>query len=232
MKQNWTKSIVGAVGVFLGVAFAASEAGAATLIDGATPGLYNNGLGTALDGTNPFGGSFMFPAGGDPTLDIPASNEPDLSSVSGVLGDWLTNPGSPGGSWSAAEQAIPSSWAVFTETAIIYELDGGADGLTDVVAQFGVDNGIFVWLNGTFLGGSLRPGGAIPGEFTLNIGTIGSGMNYLQVLREDHGGGTGYSVLVEGNSATISPVPLPASGWLMVAALGLIAATRRRKLAG
>ena len=49
---------------------------AATLIDGSTTGYYNNGIGTVLDGSNPFGGSWMFPgpnvSQGDPSLNIPA----------------------------------------------------------------------------------------------------------------------------------------------------------------
>lgn len=210
------------------VAFAAG-ASAATLIDGSTQGLYNNQIGTSLDGTNPFGGNFMFPganlANGDPNLDIPAANEPDLSTGSVALGNWLTNPAAPGGLWSGP-QAIPASWAVNTETAIIYEIDGGALGFDNVVASFGVDNGLFVWLNGTFLGGHLRPGGSSLGEFVLNIGSIGSGTNFLQVLREDHGGSTGYAVSVVGD---VAAVPLPAAGFLMLGGLGALAGLRRRK---
>lgn len=209
-----------------------AAAQAATLIDGSTQGLYNDGIGQALDGTNQFGGSNMFPCAnvqcGDPSLDIPASSEPDLSAASGPLGDWLTNPTAPGGSWSASAQAIPSNWAVNTETAIIYELDGGAAGLTSVSAAFGIDNGIFVWLNGTFLGGHLRAGGASLGEFTLDIGAVGAGMNYLQVLREDHGGGTGYAVSVTGD---VAAVPLPAAGFLLIGGLGGLVALKRRKRA-
>lgn len=205
-------------------------ASAATLIDNSTQGLYNSGIGTVLDGTNPFGGNFMFPlanvSNGDPSLDIPAANEPDLSAAAASLDDWLTTPAAPGGTWSALPQAIPANWAVNTETAIIYEIDGGALGFDNVVASFGVDNGLFVWLNGTFLGGHLRPGGVTLGEFVLNIGSIGAGSNYLQVLREDHGGGTGYAVSVIGD---VAAVPLPAAGFLMLGGLGALAALRRRR---
>lgn len=204
---------------------------AATLIDDTTQGLYNDGIGTTLDGTNPFGAALMFPlansAGGDPSLDIPAGNEPDLSTAAGALGTWLSTPAAPGGSWSAAPVAIPSTWAVNSETAIIYALDGGSFGLSNVEASFGVDNGLFVWLNGTFLGGHLRPGGSTLGEFTLSLGNLGAGTNYLQILREDHGGATGYAVSVTGD-VNIAPVPLPASGLLLMLGVAGLAAYRRK----
>jgi hypothetical protein len=183
-----------------------------------------------LDGTNPIDGNFLFPransAGGDPSIDVPASVVPDLSAAAGALGGWLTTPEAPGGSWGAAPEAIPSTWAINTETAIIYTIDGGLTGLTDVEAEFGVDNGVFVFLNGTFLGGQLRPGGAVLGEFSLSLGDLGAGTNYLQILREDHGGGTGWSISVTGEPA---PIPLPASAWLLGAGLGGLVALRRRK---
>jgi len=213
----------------LGLAAAAAMAGsgavASTLIDDTTPGLYNAGIGTSLDGT-----SFLFPTptGGDPTIN--SAPEPDLSPASAALGSWLTSPASPGGTWSAAPQSIPSTWTVNHETAIIYELDGGSTGLRDVKLDIGVDNGVFVWLDGGYLDGQLRPGGASLGEFSLNIGSLSAGTHYLQVLREDHGGSTGWSIDVTG---TVAPVPLPAGGILLLTALGGLggagALRRRRK---
>ncbi|TBN38688.1 VPLPA-CTERM sorting domain-containing protein [Paracoccus subflavus] len=219
---------------FLAAGGLAGAAEAATLIDGSTPGRYNSGIGTVLDGTNPFGGTFMFPLadvlGGDPALDIPAGNEPDLSAASTALGSWLTNPAAPGGAWSAGPVGIPASWPINSETAIIYELDGGVGGIGNVSASFGVDNGLFVWLNGTFLGGYLRPGGVSPGEFTLSLGSLGSGMNYLQILREDHGGASGYDVSVTGDMNP-APIPLPASGLLLAGGAAALAGLRRRRRA-
>ncbi|HEU4427555.1 MAG TPA: hypothetical protein VFT98_02280 [Myxococcota bacterium] len=40
--------------------------------------------------------------------------------------------------------AIPNQWTVNTEVAVIYQFDTLS--ATNVVARFGVDNGIFVWL--------------------------------------------------------------------------------------
>jgi hypothetical protein len=213
-----------AVFAFAATVAVTAPAGAATLIDGATQGFYNNSIGTSLNGTSAY-----FPTSGDPVIDIPAGTPIDLSAAAGALGDWLTTPSTPGGSWSGL-QSIPANWIVGTETAIIYAIDGGLTGLSNVVASFGIDNGIMVWLNGAFLGGHLRPGGPVAGEFTLNIGNLGDGMNFLQILREDHGGSTGYSVSVTGDlNPDLPPVPLPASALLLLTGLGGLAAARRRR---
>ncbi|WP_421979983.1 VPLPA-CTERM sorting domain-containing protein [Roseibium sp.] len=214
------------------IALTPVSASALSLIDGATNGLYNDGIGGLLNGTNPILddnniNTFLFPNNNSTPNDPLISNapEPDLSAASAALGNWLSTPATPGGSWSGP-QAIPSSWAVNTETAIIYEIDGGNGGLTNVVASFGVDNGIFVWLNGIYVGGALSPGGASPNEYVFNLGSLAAGSNYLQVLREDHGGGTGYNVSVTGD---VSVVPLPASGLLLLGGLAGLAAFRRRQ---
>lgn len=202
----------------------AGAAPASTLIDDATAGLYNAGIGTALNGTDPF---FVTPDGGDPTVVLGPTDAPDLSAAAGALGDWLATPAAPGGTgWSAAPVSIPSSWTIETETAIIYAIDGGTTGLTGVTASIGVDNGILAWLDGDFLGGAQRPGGASAGEYTFDLGDLGAGTSFLQLLREDHGGGTGFTIRVTGDAA--APVPLPAAGVLLVAGLGGLAALRRR----
>lgn len=216
-----------AAGLTLAVlAGASTAAGAATLINNATLGLYNNGLGQVLDGSGP-----AFPcanvACGDPSLDFGSGSPPNLSAASAALGNWLGNTSTPGGSWSGGPVAIPNTWAINSETAIIYTLTGA---LTNVIASFGVDNGIFVWLDGVFLGGHMRPGGSTPSEHVFNIGNLGPGTHYLQVLREDHGGATGYDVSVTGD---VAAVPVPAALPLLASGLGAMgfAGWRRKRRA-
>jgi hypothetical protein len=203
----------------------AANARAVVIIDGTTHGFYNAAIGQVLDGSNPCcaPGTFLFPGGGDPTID-PVPFEPTLNLASGALGNWLGDPGNLNANWSGP-QAIPGTWAINAETAVIYTISG----YTNVNASFGIDNGIFVWLDGAFVGGQMAPLGPMSGEFTANLGDLSNGTHYLQILREDHGGATGYLVAVTGDPAVPGdPVPEPTTLALLGAGLAAVGARRRR----
>lgn len=202
--------------------FGMSAAQAVVILNDASTGYYNNGLGTSLD---TFGASDPFPcanvACGDAALNFPAA--PNLSAAAGALGSWLTNSAPTGGAWSAAPQAIPGTWAVNAETAIVYAIDAGS-GLSGLNLRLGVDNGIFVWLNGNYLFGARAAGGSTLGEYVRSLPDL-SGLNYLQILREDHGGATGYAIELTG---TVVAVAEPSV--LALFAFGLFALAYRRRI--
>ena len=102
MKMN-LQSILVAAAVFL-----PASASAVTLVPTSDPGFYHDSIGTALNGTN--GGDTatgMFPILNDSSVSFPTA--PDLTTASGALGNWLTNPGSLNANWTA-EASIPNSW--------------------------------------------------------------------------------------------------------------------------
>lgn len=193
--------------VLAALTISVNTAGAITLVSTGDAGYYNDSLGTLLNNTN--GGdtaSGYFPTGNDSNVTFPIA--PDLSSVSAILGDWLANPLSLNSNWSY-ETSIPNNWAVGTEVAVMYRFDTLS--ATNVVAQFGVDNGIFAWLDGNYLGGARAAGSYSLGEYVFNIGNLNAGTHFLQLLLEDHGGSNGYAVQITADQYTAAPVPEPAT---------------------
>jgi len=206
-----------------------------TLVDDSTPGYYNDSIGTLLDGTNPLPHPidprytiFMFlPRGGGDYVIDPVPYEPDLSTASSVLGNWLSDPANLDSRYWSGPMAVPKKWALYTETAVVYEVDVGPLGMKDVVARFAVDNGVFLWVDGRFVYGGIRPGIAVKWEHEAYVGTLSPGRHYFQVLREDHGVDTNYFVRITG-----TPLPSPGCHTLtLIGALLAAARARRRGLA-
>ena len=138
------------------------------------------------------------------------------------MGDWLSSDPLPlNDNWDF--QSIPSGWAGNTETAIVYAIDAGL-GVENLAGNFGVDNGIFVWVNGQYKFGAREGGSMIGFEYLdVDLGSLGSGMNFIQILRSDSGGDTGFTIEIAGD-----PVPEPAT--LSIIALGGLALMRRRNV--
>lgn len=198
-----------------------TTAEAAQVVTNTSQGYYNQSLGDLYPGspTDPLAQYFRGPnvSTGDPTANF--AIPPDLSNVV-ELGSWLNTPETAvtNGFWSGL-QSIPLTWSVNSETAIIYEVDGGANGVSNLVGNFGVDNGIFVWVNGQYKFGATAPGPASPNEYqNIDLGSLVAGNNYIQVLRADHGGGTGYNVSITGD---FNPVPEPLTILGSATALGI-----------
>ena len=195
--------MLGSAGVVSGEADGESSV---VLVDGATKGYYNDAIRNTLDGPRctrfELNSTDPFPFGGcaDPTRD--AIPEPDLSAGAAVLGPWLTTAPPASASWTGP-RTIPATWFSTHETAIVYVIDGGAGGLQNVHASFGADNGLYVWVNGRYVLGAMRPGTPVLGEHQVTIGDLPAGPSLIQVLRQDHGGNTGYLVRITG-----TPVPV------------------------
>jgi hypothetical protein len=168
-------------------------AGSIMIINNNTPAYYNNSLGMLLNGT-----SKAFPISDDFKLSF--VSPPDLTPVKSKLGNWLNNPPVFSIFWTATPVKIPKTWALGSETAITYPIYVPQTGYIDVLMRFGVDNGIFVWLDGRYLGGYMNGGyDAHVGEYTFRVDALSAGVHYLQVLREDHGVADDYNVEVTAN---------------------------------
>jgi hypothetical protein len=206
-------------------------ANAVVLVQTSDPGYYNDSLGTILNNTN--GGDTptgYFPASNDSSVDFPVA--PDLSAASAILGNWLTDPLNLNFNWNL-EAAIPNSWTAGTEVAVMYQFN--TLGATNVVANFGVDNGIYAWLDGTYLGGARRAGGVSLGEHVFNVGDLTAGTHFLQLLLEDHGSASGYAVQITADTFIPGPpqggsVPEPATLALLAIGIGGIGYQRRKKI--
>ncbi|MCD6680196.1 MAG: PEP-CTERM sorting domain-containing protein [Burkholderiaceae bacterium] len=200
---------------------------AVTLVQTSDPGWYNDSIGTSLNGTNG-GETGPFPVSDDASRTF--ASAPDLSAAGSALGNWLTDPGTLNANWSF-ESSIPNSWAVGTEVGVIYRFD--TLGATNVVASFGVDNGIFVWLDSAYQFGARGPGTYVAGEYKIPLGDLAAGTHYLQLLLEDHGSTNGYVVSITAD--TFVPVPpdgtAPAPATLALLGLGLVGLRAMRKKA-
>lgn len=196
------------------------RANAIPLVTDGTLGFYNSGVGSVLNGTDPF---FT----GDPGLSV--STAPNLAAAATQLGGWLQNPPdltTAGSTWSAAPVSIPTSWNGGTETAVVYTIGSAGTQLTNVVESIGVDNGILAWLDGSFIHGDTGPGVATPGEYVYNLGDLSPGVHYLQFLRVGQGGSENWSIQVTGTPVTV----VPEATSLLLLGAGLAGAWACRRL--
>ena len=196
------------------------QASAAVIITNATLGLYNSGLGDlhAIDGP---GGFLPGPdiSEGDPVIVL--GSDPGFAFTAAFGTDWLAGDYS-GGTWSGVPVAIPSTWAINTETAIVYDFSLAA--ASSLHIDLGVDNGIVVWLDGTFLFGATAPGGSALTEYDIDVASLAAGSHSLQILRGDHGGAQDYHISVDATA-----IPEPSSLLLSAVALAGMRLMRRKK---
>lgn len=203
----------------LTVMAASQTVAAVVLVQTGDPGFYNNAIGTVLNGTNG-GETGPFPVSNDSALTFPTA--PDLSAANSALGNWLTNPLNLNSNWQSLA-AIPNSWTPGSEVAVMYQFNTLS--ATNVVASFGVDNGIYVWLDGQYLFGARGPGSFVPGEYQVPVGNLAAGTHFLQLLLEDHGSINGYAVEITADTFVPGPGPTPGIPEPSTYALLLLGAT-------
>jgi len=103
--------------------------------------------------------------------------------------------------------------------------------LTTLTWFLGVDNGYALYANGTLVSAANAEGFTFRWEYSGGFGaTLHSGVNYLAVELEDHGGATAFDMTIEGRKKPVSPgVPDGGSTSLLLAAtVAGLAALRRR----
>ncbi|WP_434479206.1 PEP-CTERM sorting domain-containing protein [Gemmatimonas sp.] len=207
-----------------------------TLVKTTDAGYYNNQIGNTLNlsglsGTTGSGADNCaepFPIAND--CNATYSTAPKLDAASSILGNWLTDPLNLNSNWSFLG-SIPNSWAIDTEVAVMYQFN--TLGATNVVAKFGVDNGMYAWLNGQYIFGKRDQGGVGLYEYTLNLGDLAAGTHFLQLILEDHGWTNGYAVDISADDFIPGPppnptVPEPSTSALMAIGLVGVVAVRRR----
>jgi hypothetical protein len=193
-QQNPTGYQPGSIDIFDVVGGVVVGVGEETVVvDMTTPGYYNSAIGTTLDGTDPF-----FVVANGTTGKLLLTSEPSLAAASSILGPWLTaQVMPPSASWNGP-MTIPAQWPVFHETAIIYSIVNPGPQSWKLTGSFGVDNGILVWMDGAFKFGVVEEGSWAVDEYPdIDLGVIGPGQHFLQVLREDHSGAQGYWIEVK-----------------------------------
>lgn len=196
---------------------------AVVLVSTGDPAHVNNQIGSLLNDTSSINGKFHFPTSGDPSYDFGPTEAPNLSAASAVLGNWLNQPTpdltAPG--WqNIASPTI--NWVPGTEIALVYEFH--AQSITNLVVSIGVDNGVYLWFDGTFVGGAMRPGGVALGEHVFNLGNQAAGAHFVQLILEDHGSQDGFALEI-----TADEIILPEPAALgALAAFGPMLPRRRR----
>jgi hypothetical protein len=125
-------------------------------------------------------------------------------------------------------QTVPTrtSWPVNTHMYIFKTFTLGQP--IDMIAKTAVDNGYTLYINDNLVNSQNAEGFTFHWEYTDNVGKalFQSGLNWLAVDLEDHGGSTGWDFALLGDDKGLLPVPLPSALLLLSSGLCGLAALR------
>ena len=147
----------------------------------------------------------------------------NYGTVPWVLLLWANGQGAFGN--RTQSQGAPTNyntwWAVNTDLALQkpFLVNGS---LSNIVLNVASDNGFVIFINQVQVAKDNQDGGTSIWEYkyTLNPSYFINGWNFIQVLAEDHGGGTYFDMKL---SADVTPVPDPPTVWLLGSGLlGLV----------
>jgi hypothetical protein len=94
----------------------------------------------------------------------------------------------------------------------------------------GVDNGYSLYVNGQLISSGNAEGFTSRWEYSGSFGnSLHSGVNFIAVALEDHGGLTAFDMQI---NAAVAPVPEPETYAMMLAGLGLLGMMARRRRQG
>lgn len=105
-----------------------------------------------------------------------------------------------------------------------YELNGN---LSNIVLNVAVDNGFALFINGGLVAKEMAGGFTSYWEYTYNLdySFFSQGINYIQVLAEDHGGSTFFDMQL---TADFQPIPEPSTIILMLVGLACLFGVKRK----
>lgn len=137
-----------------------------------------------------------------------------------------------GGGWDPNFDYV-TYWPAYSPLWVRQSIDLSAYDLSTVKWFLGADNGYDLWVNGTHLSGDNAEWYTYRWEYSGDFGgLLTSGINWIGLQLEDHGGLTAFDMNITGDLSPVRPVPEPGTLALLgMGVVGLVARARRNRVA-